>query len=687
MSIKVRNSKNQWVVDQNALETSILDVGEYFESTNVEGALRELAEKHKGTRDTSYLEARIESNRLGIVNNTQRITKAEADIEWLKENGGNGPGTSLPTITSTFTDATIEKGTNVEIPIFFSSPNMGNGTAYILVNNVQVDTVGVKQGSNTVIVKSNFLASKSENLVGIYVKDRAGIVSNQLSWTIVAGGIELSTTFDYAIDYGITDSIRIPYTIETGIITEKPILYFTINGSTKEYECNNGNNFIDIEAQTLGLGTHSVTMYARINKYTSKTITFNLVIISTKELYLSSTFQNNSEFTYGVPIQVDYRLSKLSTEEFNVNLKIDNKLIKTQKLTVGSYYWTIQSLSVGNHTLTIQVTSLDYSENKTLEFQISVIEGEYIPVEPYELGLICDLNPVGKSNEDDNVDTWVDASGNGHDAKLINFNFGTNGFIDNKLVCDNDAYVMIPWSPWADNAKNGSTIDIIYEPINSGLEEARVLDYTRIIDDLSNDEIKPFKGVFADILMTISSSASSGSTAGKVNLDDESGEIHLTWVLDRTNKFMKTYVNGVLSRIMFLTDSGSGVNKFYEDFSHNQYIYLNSTKGENCGTNNIIRFRVYDHALTSDQVLQNHLANISDLKQQQEEYNFNYNNSTLPKMYLTGDTSNMTAYQTVPMRIEYVSPNEEKYGSSFNTGIQNNPIKIQGTSSLNIMAK
>ena len=51
-------------------------------------------------------------------------------------------------------------------------------------------------------------------------------------------------------------------------------------------------------------------------------------------------------------------------------------------------------------------------------------------------------------------------------------------------------------------------------------------------------------------------------------------------------------------------------------------------------------------------------------------------------MYLTGDTTNMTAYQSVPMKIEYVSPNEEKYGSSFNTGIQNNEVLIQGTSSL-----
>ena len=91
--------------------------------------------------------------------------------------------------------------------------------------------------------------------------------------------------------------------------------------------------------------------------------------------------------------------------------------------------------------------------------------------------------------------------------------------------------------------------------------------------------------------------------------------------------------------------------------------------------------------ITSDQILQNHIANIKDLEKQEEVYNFNYNNSTLPKMHLYGDTTNMTNTQTVDMRIEYISPNEEKFGSSFNTGIQNNPVCIQGTSSLAYVRK
>ena len=74
---------------------------------------------------------------------------------------GGGGGSALPTITSTFKDATVEKGQDVDIPIFFSSPNMGSGTAYILVNNVQVDSSGVSQGNNVITIKATHLANKT----------------------------------------------------------------------------------------------------------------------------------------------------------------------------------------------------------------------------------------------------------------------------------------------------------------------------------------------------------------------------------------------------------------------------------------------------------------------------------------------------------------------------------------------
>lgn len=713
MAIKYQDENGNWVSEeQTAIETSILDIAGNFESENVEGALRELAEKTANAEVPAELEAQVKANTTNIKKIQQQIqngtggsggassdevknltirvdtletdmSKAKEDIAYLLENGGGGGGSVVPTIKSDFTDCAIDKGTDIVIPIFFTSPNMGDATAYITVNDIQVDTAAVKQGANNIRVKAKYLVN-TDNKVGIYVKDRAGMVTNRLTWTIIAGGIEITSTFDYEVDYGITDTIRIPYNIDTGI-NGTITTYLTIDGNTTEYTSVNGNNFIDLLGSDLGLGTHAVELYSTVDKYTSNKLTFNVVIISTTELYLSSTFVSGSEFTYGSLISVNYRLSKQSTEEFNVYLKIDDKTVKSVVATVGNYFWTIQNLEVGEHKLTIQVVSMDYSEVKELNLQIVIAKGVYIPVEEYKLGLICDLNAVGKNNTDAIVTQekqWTDDSGNGHHGKLVNFNFGTNGFVNDQLVCDNDAYVVIEWSPWKQNAITGSTIDLIYTPINSGVEDCRIIDYTTITDDLSTDAIKPFKGVFADILQAIGASASSGSSASKVNLDDENGRIHLTWVLDRDNKFLKTYIDGVLCRIMFLTDSGTGTNKFYEDFSHDAYIYLNSTKGKNCGTYNIERFRVYDHALTSEQVLQNELASITDLDKQEQLYNFNYHNTTLPKMYLNGDITNMTAYQTVPMSIEYISPDEEKYGQSFNTGIQNNPVKIQGTSSL-----
>ena len=43
MSLKIKNKNGEWVVDQKAIQTSLLDIEGNFESDNVEGALRELA--------------------------------------------------------------------------------------------------------------------------------------------------------------------------------------------------------------------------------------------------------------------------------------------------------------------------------------------------------------------------------------------------------------------------------------------------------------------------------------------------------------------------------------------------------------------------------------------------------------------------------------------------------------------
>ena len=138
MAIKIKDSNGKWItLSQDALETPILDLNNNFDSKNVEGALEELAELCRTEQDSEEIRALIRQNSGAISGLNERLADAEEDIAYLKENGGGGGGTALPTITSTFVDAVIEKGKDVEIPIFFSSPNMGSGTAYILINNIE----------------------------------------------------------------------------------------------------------------------------------------------------------------------------------------------------------------------------------------------------------------------------------------------------------------------------------------------------------------------------------------------------------------------------------------------------------------------------------------------------------------------------------------------------------------------
>ena len=285
MSLKIKNSNGEWVVDQKAIQTSIIDLEGNFESDNVEGALRELAAKK--TRSSEELEIKVETNRISIENLTTRVSKNEEDIEYLKANGGGSGGTIVPTITSTFTDTEVEKGQDITIPIFFSSPSGGNGTAYISVNNIEVGNEGVKQGNNNIKVSGTHL-TKTDNIVGIYVRDRAGVASNQLNFNVVAGGITLTSNFDYEVDYGVSDTIKMPYTIDTGVEGDIT-LHLTVNGVKHEISSVNGYNEFTLSDLNLSLGTHSISMYATVGKYTSSTISFNVAIVSTTKQHESAT--------------------------------------------------------------------------------------------------------------------------------------------------------------------------------------------------------------------------------------------------------------------------------------------------------------------------------------------------------------------------------------------------------------
>ena len=152
----------------DAKDINLIDTLNNFTDKNVEGALRELADDTKDNKTTIDAQGKVvqEHNKKikehdaylnkyseVITKQQQILAQHQEDIEWLKVNGGGGGGgTAAPTITSSFKDGTIvEKGQDVKIPIFYSSPNQGNGVAYIVINDIEVGSVpNIKQGNNTI---------------------------------------------------------------------------------------------------------------------------------------------------------------------------------------------------------------------------------------------------------------------------------------------------------------------------------------------------------------------------------------------------------------------------------------------------------------------------------------------------------------------------------------------------------
>ena len=727
-------------ITQEAIETPVEDLMGYFEGKDVETVLSEIGMKIRNGVATPY-DIDLVRKMLDAINDDILALKdgvngiVGIDTETLKEmvgkyedgslgSGGSGGGSLegidievlkemidkylhgtlvpplVPTIETTFPErVVVEQGDNVTFDIYFQTPNLGDGTLYIVVNNAEIDfQPTLLGGDNTITIKGSYL-TKANNTISVYAKDRVGMTSNRITFTVIAGGVNLTSTFDYTVDYVVGQNILFPFNV-TSEMEGDIILYRTIDGIEIEpFPCERGYNSFYLNDYITGVGSHSISMYAVNGTYKSKVLSFNVVIASSTELSLSSSTTSGTQFTYGEAIEISYRVSKLGNETFELNFYVDGELMRTANVGTGSYIWTIAAgvLDIGVKTIKITATGTS-GDSAEIYLDIEVVKGAFNPIEMIKGGMTILLDSEGYSNELSNRTIWKDETGNGNNAELIGFNFSTNGWNPTLselepspdgttaiekvteykgLVCNNDAYVRIPYKPFYNNVINGFTMELLYTPEHSGNNEARILEYV--------DHEAPYVGVYASIDEAFIKSESQ-QTAGQIDLDYESGEIQLDFVIDREKKLCLIYVDGICTRYWSLSDSGNNKESFAID---QDYIYLNfsALDSKYCGGTNIIRkFVCYERALSHSEIENNWIANAADLVEMERRYNWCYN-TQIPKLQIYGDISNISSSVPAYVRIKYSSPDEEKFGASFDLESSNSPIYLQGTSSLGYSRK
>ena len=660
-----------------ASDVSINDVGNHYTATNVESALQEISSKNKETAAN--------------INSISATLYEHLNNHPTGGGGPGGPGT-MPTIEveEGFTWTNSDGVSETRIPVFFASPNMGDGTVYILVNNIEVKSAPLPEGASEVVIPP--IGSGKGIKVMIYAKDRAGLMSNRVVFTVTSGGIELRIISDTESDYNINNKILFRYQI---ICSSDDPIYLNMNIAGKDKD---GNEIeaIDIKHQSqvginslslpqLDIGIYNIIVNAESGDYKTKEVKFILVVVSSDYIFISSLFDQEAEYEAGIPINVPYRVSIDSKETFNINLYQNDKLQKSLTSKPASLYWTISKLPVGTHTLKIEVSHEGLGLSNFLEIQCKVVQGDYTPVEcVQDASLVAWFDATERSNKDSDRELWIDKI-NGYTGTLHNFNYGSNGWLQQEgknisnLVLNGTAYVDIDFAPFADNMKNGGAIEVYFRTRDCGNQEARVIDIT--------DVKPPNKGVF------ISTEKVNFASAAQ-HIDGAIGEnewIHALINIDRMEGFVHIYINGVSVKQCKLTDKGSGTSAILESIDHAQHIFVGSTKGEsNFGMCEVAHIRVYDIPLSMEQCLQNYMSCIDDLVAQKDLYDFNYSDvSLIPTMHITipdgeynqntHEFATMTDVNKVEVSVRYISPNDQLYGSSFEA--PKSLMNIQGTSS------
>lgn len=657
---KVYNEETkQWEAVTTASGVPIADLSNSFEATDVEGALQEASSWN--TKNSNAIEA-ID----------RKVQSHDEKIEYLMINGGGsggggGGGSVLPNLTSTLTgDIVVPKGQEIIIPIFFTSPNMGNGTLIVMLNGVQKDAITLKQGSTDINLGS---FTELRNTLKLYVKDRAGLLSNELSWTVINGGIGLTLDFDYLADYTTGNDILMRYYIDTEEKTSE--LHVTVDGQLIMQSSEVGYN--EFYFTGLGPGIHRVEVKAISGNYISEVYTFNLVVINSESLYVSSQFISGSEIIYGLPISIPYRSSYKDDTPITINLYLNGELQKTLTAKRGSYAWTLNNLDIGTYSYRIE-GELDGKTSK-VEGSFEIIESDYNPVKITTAGLRYRLDPTGRSNEDSDKEVFTYNNGvNEITTTLYGCNFSSNGWVDGVLKLDGGAYGVIDYSPWENNVTNGSTIEIVFKSTDVGKPNTRVMEYR---DKNTN------KGLYVGL-----ESAYMSSTSKQNNVPIYPGEkTTVSFVVDRKNKFCKVFVNGICTRAFILSDSGSGTSAIYESLSFQDgKIYINANNSEEeQGVVDIYDIRIYERTLSDDDLVKNVIALETDLAKQEQMYSFMFENNTLPVMRINGDATDMSNIYKKVMRIQYSSPNTEKYGQPFDLNYCR--VYWQGTSSLDYVRK
>ena len=592
-------------------------------------------------------------------------------VKSVQFSGGGGSGGGSPYISTELSEnVLVQIGQDLELTIDYYAPSGGKGTLKVFINNVDSLTTSVVDGTNTITTSSDKL-NKGTNQVVVYAIDRAGMMSNSLTFYVRYGSTDFTSDFDSSTPYDYGSTIRYYFT-PTALDTSVALtFYMKINGSVQPgVECQSDTRSYFTFSNNITAGGHECECWVEdANGNKSEVKQFTLVVLSTNTLVVVSKTRSVT-LEEGSQLALDYRVYKKNETTFKIKTYIDDNLISSGTCGTSTTYYKTTSLQKGVHTVRIEAWDITETYTDSVSWTITVTPSTYTLLEPIKAGSIFSATSQNRTNGDTNRDIWVgyDQDDNPVNAQLYNFSFNNeSGWVDDQLLITGNSYVEIPVQPLANNAKYGFTLDVEFSAKPVGADEAEVLS---IWNEAESCGIKITQ---EQVIMQ----SKSGNRCELYFTEDQN--VSVIFVIDRNEKTAKIYLNGVMCSAFALSDYTIDDTSYLEDFTVTENIYLG---GRN--TNGYSRFkniRVYEIALTSNEILNNFMSNEKDKTKQIELVNFQ-KGEDLPTVTVYCDFSGLGKDDKRYCDIIYNSPDPAKYGESFALTGKYSQLQYQGTSSM-----
>ena len=485
--------------------------------------------------------------------------------------------------------------------------NDGPGIGTLIVNQVKKATIAVQQKLNTLDI-TKYL-SLGENSVELIVENSEN-KTKSLTYQIEIINLSLSTNFkDMGIYSGETEFAF----VITG--SGAKTIHYVMDGEEIDNEVLTNTQKL---AHTYKIpeqpaGDHIFEVYADMEidnmSVSSNTLTLGMMYVNDHMVntYILTNFTQDKAIQ-GEVITIPYLVYNPFNETSTVTLRIyneDESLYSEKELLVDQTVqsWVVQDYPVGNIKLELFSPS-ETGQNavKTLPIAITASSFDLTPVSS---SLLLEFSAQGRSNNEANPASWSYGDIN---ATFERFAWST---ADGWLPSDSGETILrflpknkmeIPFQPFAtDKRTTGYTIEIEMATHN-------VKDYDSVVLSCMDEG----RGFIVKSQSVIFKSEQSEEIVTMFK-EDERVRVTLTIEPQTLNRFIKLYINGILS----------GVEQYKENDNFQQANPQNITVGsDSCGLD-LYKLRFYNRNLSDSEQLTNFICDRSSLNERIEAKNRN----------------------------------------------------------------